>query len=223
MVETFDAPALAQEFRARVDALPERKVPLIRPIRRELSKRIAKAEPDQVLELARLLIALDLRGWAYEVVHFHRPTLRSLDASTIEDIGQGIADWAAVDTLGGQLTGPAWVNGQIADDDVHRWARSPDVWWRRTALVATTGLNVKTRGGYGDAPRTLAVCEMLAADHEDMVVKAMSWALRELVPWAPDEVDRWVSDHEEQLAARVKREVRNKLSTGLKNPRKTPT
>ena len=221
-MEPFDATAIAQEFRSRVDALPVRKVPLIRPIRRDISKRIAKAQPAQVLELARRLIDLDLRGWAYEVVHFHRPTLRSLDAAAIESIGEGIADWAAVDTLGTLLAGPAWVTGQITDADVHRWARSPDVWWRRTALVATTGLNVKTRGGHGDAPRTLAVCEMLTADHEDMVVKAMSWALRELVPWAPDEVDRWVSVHEEELAARVKREVRNKLSTGLKNPRKKP-
>lgn len=219
-MQPFDDDALAQEFRSRVDALPERKTPLVRPIRREISKRIAKAEPAQVLELARRMIDLDLRGWAYEVVHFHRPTLRSLDAADIESIGQGIAGWAAVDTLGGLLTGPAWVNGQIADSDVHRWAESPDLWWRRTALVSTTGLNVKTRGGYGDATRTLAVCEMLAGDHEDMIVKAMSWALRELVPWDPNAVERFLAEHEDILAARVKREVRNKLTTGLKNPRR---
>ena len=219
-MENFDAAALAREFRGRIDELPVRKVPLIRPVRREFSKRIARAEPPQVLELARHMIALDLRGWAYEVVHFHRPTLRGLDAAAIESIGEGISDWAAVDTLGAQLAGPAWVNGQVKDEDVHRWARSTDRWWRRTALVATTGLNVKTRGGEGDAARTLAVCEMLAADHDDMIVKAMSWALRELVPWDSSAVERFLSEHEDQLAARVKREVRNKLRTGLKNPRR---
>ncbi len=218
-MENFDAEALAQEFRNRADALPERKVPLVRPIRREISRRIAKAGPPQVLELARLLIDLDMRGWAYELVHFHRPTLRSLDAATIERLGKGIAGWASVDTLGVQLAGPAWVNGQIAEEDVHRWAQSPDRWWRRTALVATTGLNVKTRGGLGDAHRTLAVCEMLAGDHDDMVVKAMSWALRELVPWDQDAVSSFLKENEGRLAARVKREVRNKLTTGLKNPR----
>ena len=96
-------------------------------------------------------------------------------------------------------------------------------WWRRTALVATTGLNVKTRGDHGDARRTFAVCEMLTDDHDDMVVKAMSWALRELVPWEPNAVERFLSSNEDRLAARVKREVRNKLRTGLKNPRKTPS
>ena len=131
-----------------------------------------------------------------------------------------ITYWASVDVLGTRLAGPAWLNGRIADRDVHRWARSPDRWWRRTALVATTGLNVKTRGGRGDAPRTLAVCEMLGDDRDDMVVKAMSWALRELVPWAPDAVESFLAEHEHRLAARVKREVRNKLDTGLKNPRR---
>jgi len=63
------------------------------------------------------------------------------------------------------------------------------------------------------------VCHMLANDHDDMVVKAMSWALRELVVHDPDAVRAFLSEHENALAARVKREVRNKLTTGLKNPR----
>ena len=53
------------------------------------------------------------------------------------------------------------------------WARSPDRWLRRSALVATVGAKA-------EAARTLAVCAGLAADRDDMVVKALSWALREL-------------------------------------------
>jgi 3-methyladenine DNA glycosylase AlkD len=52
-----------------------------------------------------------------------------------------------------------------------------------------------------------------------MVVKAMSWALRELSKRDPKTVGRFLDEHEGVLAARVVREVRNKLSTGLKNPR----
>jgi len=59
---------------------------------------------------------------------------------------------------------------------------------------------------------------MLVEDQEDMVVKALSWALRELVVHDPDGVQKFLSTHEAVLAARVKREVRNKLETGLKNP-----
>ena len=220
-METLDAESLAREFRSRVDALPSPKVPRVRPIRREFSRRIASARPEQVLELAKLLIDLDLRIWAYEIVHFHRPTLRALNAATIESLGRGIDDWASVDVFGGYLAGPAWVTRQISDQDVHRWARSPDRWWRRTALVATTGLNVKTRGGYGDAPRTLAVCQILTDDRDDMVVKALSWALRVLTPHDPEAVQHFLTTNQDRLAARIKREAHNNLTTGVKNPRKT--
>jgi 3-methyladenine DNA glycosylase AlkD len=53
-----------------------------------------------------------------------------------------------------------------------------------------------------------------------MVVKAMSWALRTLVPWDPTAVEDFVSRHENRLAARIKREVRTKLRTGRKNTKK---
>ena len=47
----------------------------------------------------------------------------------------------------------------------------------------------------------------------------MSWALRELVPWDKQAVEGFLEEHDGVLVARVKREVRNKLETGLKNPR----
>lgn len=197
-------------------------MPRVRPIRREFSRKVASARPEQVLEFAAHLIDLDLRIWAYEIVHYHRPILRTLDAATIESLGRGLADWASVDVFGGYVAGPAWVNRQISDQDVHRWARSSNRWWRRTALVATVGLNTKTRGGYGDAPRTLAVCELLADDRDDMVVKALSWALRVLAPHDPTAVQQFLTTNQTRLAARIKRETRNKLTTGVKNPRKSP-
>src|SRR5690349_6018560 len=116
------------------------------------------------------------------------------------------------------LAGPAWVHGRIADADVKRWAKSSDVWWRRAALVATTRLNNKSRGGRGDAERTLAIVEMMIDEREDMIVKAVSWALRMLALWQPKTVEAFVAEHEDRLAARVEREVRNKLRTGYKNP-----
>jgi 3-methyladenine DNA glycosylase AlkD len=51
-----------------------------------------------------------------------------------------------------------------------------------------------------------------------MVAKAMSWALRELVVHDRKGVEAFLAAHDDLLAARVKREVRNKLTTGLKHP-----
>jgi 3-methyladenine DNA glycosylase AlkD len=59
---------------------------------------------------------------------------------------------------------------------------------------------------------------MLVDDHDDMVVKALSWALRELTVHEPGAVRKFLSRNEHVLAATVKREVRNKLETGLKDP-----
>ena len=68
--------------------------------------------------------------------------------------------------------------------------------------------------------RILPFCEMLLSDRDDMVVKAMSWVLRELSKPHPDVVRGFLRTHETELAARVLREVRNKLDTGVKNPRR---
>ncbi len=52
-----------------------------------------------------------------------------------------------------------------------------------------------------------------------MVVKALSWALRSLIPRDPEAVRRFVEENGSRVAALVRREVRNKLATGLKNPK----
>ena len=66
--------------------------------------------------------------------------------------------------------------------------------------------------------RPLAVCQMLVDDRDDMVVKALSWALRALSVHAPGAVASFLDEREPHLARRVVREVRNKLMTGLTNP-----
>jgi len=118
------------------------------------------------------------------------------------------------------LAGPAWQNGQISIDVIKNWASSRDRWWRRTALVCTVVLNRPSTGGLGDVAQTLEICRMLVADKDDLVVKAMSWALRELIRHDRDVVRKFVQENEQELASRVKREVKNKLELGLKNPRR---
>ena len=72
---------------------------------------------------------------------------------------------------------------------VMRWAASADRWRRRLVLVATVPLNSRARGGQGDTARTLRVGAALVDDRDDMVVKALSWALRELSKREPKSVE----------------------------------
>ena len=197
-------------------------VPVVRRAARDAARELKDAPPGAVLALARALIdthTLEGRHAAYEVLARHKGVRATLDAPAVESLGRGMDNWASVDSFCWLVSGPAWLEGRIGDGVIDEWARSEDRWWRRAALVSTTALNKRSLGGSGDIPRTLKVCRMLAADDDDMVVKGLSWALRELVPWDKPAVARFLEEHDGVLAARVKREVRNKLATGLKNPR----
>jgi 3-methyladenine DNA glycosylase AlkD len=222
--EFSDPKLLADEIARRMRALVSLRTADIRALRREFSKRIARAPAKQVFDLALLLLsrgAIEYRFIAYELVCHYRPALQSLGAKELEQLGRGLDSWGAVDMFACYLSGPAWREHQVPDSLIHRWARSRDRWWRRAALVSTVPLNNKARGGAGDSSRTLEVCRMLADDRDDMVVKALSWALRALATRDPKSVGEFLESHKGVIAARVTRETQNKLSTGLKNPRKS--
>jgi len=211
----------ASEIDAEIRALTVRNTRNARAIRRKYSRKLKQASPEFVLDLARdLLENYGYRWFGYELIQNHRAAFQSIGEAELEEFGQGINTWGSVDSFARTLAGPAWLNGQVSDELIYRWGLSEDRWWRRAALVSTVALNVRSQGGTGDVPRTLEVCRLLVDDHDDMVVKAMSWALRELVVHDADAVREFLSKYEDVLAARVKREVRNKLTTGLKNPRR---
>jgi 3-methyladenine DNA glycosylase AlkD len=151
---------------------------------------------------------------------YHKATFQRMDPAELELYGQGLNSWDTVDSFARILSGPAWLKGQVPDSLIQEWTRSEDFWWRRAALVSTVALNTRSQGGRGGITRTLAVCRLLVNDHEDMVDKAMSWALRELVVHDPEALNAFLEENETALSARVKREVWNKLTTGLKNPSK---
>lgn len=212
--------SLAADVLASIKAQPSRNVPALRAIRRDLSKQIKDESAAFVLEVAEAILkerTIDARFIAYEVINCHKAALSSLNAKRLESLGDGIDSWAAVDTFACYLSGPAWRDGQVNDAVIRRWARSSDRWWRRAALVSTVPVNRKA--GRGEGMRTLDICKTLMNDRDDMVVKALSWALRELSKRDPAAVTDFLAEHEKTLAPRVLREVGNKLRTGLKTPR----
>ena len=191
---------------------------------KELLKSIwpkVKAYPvGEVLTLAKNLVRtriFECNNLAYEIIWRHKKALHSIGAKDIEWLGENIDNWASVDTLAVLISGVAWREGQISDNDVLQWLASENQWWRRLAVVSTVPLNLKSRGGKGDIRRTLMICERVVEDRKDLVVKALSWALRELSKRNKAEVKKFMLEHEDQLAARVRKEVHTKLETGRKN------
>jgi len=61
---------------------------------------------------------------------------------------------------------------------------------------------------------------MLMSDRDDMIVKAMSWALRRLGTVDPGASRDFVNRHREKLAGLIVREVTRKLETGRKDGRR---
>jgi 3-methyladenine DNA glycosylase AlkD len=202
-------------------ALEKHDAASFRAVRRRISSEIATADAVVVFNLAEGLIeaSFDWEGW--EFINAHRAAFAELTPARLEHLGGGIDSWGQADAFATILAGPAWREGLISDADIDNWARSPNHWWRRVALVATTVLNTRSRWGHGDTRRTLAVVGILINDRDDTVIKAVSWALRSLVPWDPRAVRSFLESHETELAARVKREVRSKLETGLKSRRRS--
>ena len=223
--ELIEIDELVDEIDSRIRALPNLKAESVRSVRKEFSKRLAHTSPQIVISLSLRLLHLGRLGFeyrfvAYELVSCHKSALRSLGEKELELLGHGISSWEDVDTFACYLAGPAWREYQVPDELIHRWARSEDRWWRRAAIVCTVALNNKARGGSGDTARTLEVCRILVSDRDDMVVKAMSWSLRELSRRDPDAVRAFLLEYNGMLAPRVVREVNTKLTTGLKNPRR---
>ena len=194
-------------------------VPNIRPIVKELSTQYKKSPPEDIVELAKGLNAtriLEAQQIAFELLDKNKAARRQLTLNDVLEFGAGIDNWISVDHFAGYIAGPCWREGQIQDQVVEEWAASEDRWWRRAAVVSTVALNQKARGGSGDVVRTLKICGLVVADKDDMVAKALSWALRELAKREPDPVVEFVDQNENVLPKRVIREVRRKVTTGRK-------
>jgi 3-methyladenine DNA glycosylase AlkD len=194
-------------------------VPALRAVARALARELKTTPARPVRELAESLIksgSMEGRQVAHELLALHKPAAQSLTVDDIERLRRGLDNWASVDSFAVSVAGPAWRRGQLPDSLFDGWTQSPDHFTRRLALVCTVALNTRSQGGQGDIVRTLSVCKRLIADRDEFVVKALSWALRELVPHDLAALQEFLSTHEGNLSRRVLREVRSKLDTGRK-------
>ena len=196
--------------------------PDLRFIMKAARKELQSADASHVLALGLELVrqgSLEARQLGYELVAGHKATMATLTVKQLEELGEGNDNWASVDSFSCMITGILWLRGQLSDGTFEKWVRSDNLWWRRTAVVSTTPLNQKSKGGTGDFQRTLAMVGPVQHEKHPMIWKAVSWALRNLVQWDKDRVAAYVDANEATLPAPVKREVRKKIATGVKNPK----
>ena len=196
------------------------RTPDFRLLLKEWWEEIKRWPPEKLIQFAKELVdtrILECNQLAYEILWKNKNALRLLRLKDLEELGKNMDNWATTDAFSVLLSGCAWRENQISDSDVLNWLNSNNRWWRRTAVVSTVALNLRSRGGTGDAKRTLLICEKVVDDRDDMIVKALSWALRELSKSDKTAVEDFMAKHDEKLAGRVRREVYTKLETGRKN------
>jgi hypothetical protein len=206
---------------AEAMSMAHRDTQTLRALRRARNAEWRWRAPEFIIGVAMELQSRRAHRWlGYELIRHHRPAFETLNDEVLGDLSVGLDSWDGVDAFARILSGPAWARGLASDALIDTWAGSADRWRRRAALVSTVALNMPADGGDGDPLRTLAICGHLAGDRDDMVEKALSWALRALAIRDGDAVRQFLAAEDPRLAARVKREVRHKLETGLKNPRR---
>ena len=195
-------------------------VPNLKIVLKELKKQTKTLKTQEKLDLIWRLIDKDvfeLQQIAFEYLQTEKNLYKSLTEEFIESIEKNLDNWISVDYFGAIVVGCAWREHFVSTEKVKSYLKSEDFWIRRIAVVATVALNQKARGGLGDSKRTLEICKLVVDDHQEMIVKALSWALRELAKIDKEPVIEFVKENENRLHKKVLREVKNKLETGLKN------
>jgi 3-methyladenine DNA glycosylase AlkD len=176
--------------------------------------------PEKLLQFAKELVdtrIFECNQLAFELLSKNRNALALLKLKDLEELGKNMDNWATTDYFSVAISGWAWRENQISDADVLNWLETGNLWWRRAAIVSTVALNLRSRGGKGDAARTLMICEKVIHNREKLIVKALSWALRELSKSDKPAVKRFMEKYESEIAPLAKREIYTKLETGRKN------
>lgn len=194
--------------------------PDMKAIMKEVRAKYGPGNPAEWIALCKALVATNIfecQGLAFEMIGRDRKLLGALEYRDLAALGRNLDNWASVDHYSVGIFGVLWRMGVVTNAHIDKLLDSDNFWDRRVAVVSTVALNLKSRGGTGDTPRTLAVCERVVDDHHDMIQKALSWALRELSKRDRDAVYSFLEKHENRLANRVLREVNHKLEFGTKN------
>jgi 3-methyladenine DNA glycosylase AlkD len=120
---------------------------------------------------------LEAKGLGIELVaRFRRDfTPRLLPAWKRWFAGNHSANWATTDAICGALIGPLLLQQPELCQQMRAWARHRNMWVRRASIV---GLIARARRGES-LDLVYEIARGLHVDREDLIQKAVGWALRE--------------------------------------------
>ena len=196
------------------------------PFLRQTSRRFLRVHPDlsreQLLELVAALFESgnhNLCQLGALLVVGRNELLRAGDARFVIDLVQRGRTWAIVDMLAIDAIGPLVERFASVRARLPVWARSDDLWVRRTALLA----HLKPLGrGEGDLEGFAALAASpLLDEREFFVQKAIGWVLRETGKRRPRWAEEFVAEHLERMGAVTFREAIRHLPEAAQRRLKT--
>jgi 3-methyladenine DNA glycosylase AlkD len=120
-----------------------------------------------------------------------RGLLEAADLDLVERMLRESGTWALVDGLAADVAGSLVARFPDLYPTLDRWAKDPDFWIRRSALLAL--LAPLRRGDPAEFERFGRYADQMLAEREFFIRKAIGWVLRETAKKNPGLVTAWLA------------------------------
>ena len=169
-----------------------------------------KLDRESLLEVTGALWARpvhECRAAAIDLLMRKCKLLEPADLPMLEQMLRESKTWAYVDALAVHVVGPIVApHANLLD----RWARDPDFWIRRSAMLAL--LLPLRRGEHGELPRFLRYADSMLDEKEFFIRKAVGWILRETGRKRPEVVLEFIEPRIARVSGVTLREAVKPLS-----------
>jgi 3-methyladenine DNA glycosylase AlkD len=179
------------------------------PAQRALTREVLAGTPRpaeaDLRDIALACWALDEREYQYFAVGLLRRYIKVCGPGFLATTRQLVVTkpwWDTVDELAAHAVGPLVLGYPQLKPEMDAWAREPDKWLVRTAILHQTQYREAT-----DSERLFGYC-LARAGHPDFFIrKAIGWALREYAKTDPEAVRAFVEAHRDKLSGLSVREA----------------
>jgi 3-methyladenine DNA glycosylase AlkD len=183
------------------------RLPIVRGIVRALLPRRRALARDTLLAVVTELWARPLfecRLATSILLGDHAEALIPADAALVERLIREARTWALVDEFAPVVMGGMVERYPELTGVLDRWAADEDFWVRRAALLS---LLRPLRRGEGDFGRFARYADMMLAEREFFIRKAIGWVLRDTGRRRPDLVAAWLEPRIGQVSGVALREA----------------
>jgi 3-methyladenine DNA glycosylase AlkD len=185
------------------------------PALRKTAKAFVRAHPeldhDRLLQLTHALWqheVHELRALAVGILELKVQQLSAADLPALIALVRASKTWALVDWLATKVIGPL-SDTPKAHKHIDAWARDPDFWVRRSALLCHHDSLLQ---GEGDFEHFARLAVPMLGEREFFIRKAIGWVLRSTAKRTPARTYAFVAEHARELSGLSFREAVRALS-----------